>query len=195
MSRAPGWWRSVARVAKHLSGDLRYGGFLGGTQASRYANLGYYEIANSSYDALALMLDGRLRRGDKVVDIGCGKGRVINYLLSLDMDLDITGIEVDETVARATAERLRGYPNVRVLIGDARRQLPASFDLLYMYNPFNANVMVEFEPLLRSRATRIVYYNPLHLDVFSPDTWDVVLHSNHDGRLEHPFAEIRRRRH
>lgn len=168
---------------------------MGGTQASRYAGLGYYEIANSSYDALALMLRGRLRRGDKVVDVGCGKGRVLNFLLSLDLDLDITGIEVDEAVARATAERLRGYPNVHILVGDARKHLPASFDLLYMYNPFNASVMVEFEPLLRSRATRIVYYNPLHLDAFSPRHWDVTLHPMRGVHLEHDFAEVVRKRH
>lgn len=195
MSRAPGWWRSVARVAKHVSGDLRYGGFLGGTQASRYAGLGYYEIANSSYDALTFMLGGRLRRGDRVVDVGCGKGRVLNFLLSLELDLDITGIEVDEAVAQATAERLRNYPNVRVLIGDARKQLPASFDLLYMYNPFNASVMVEFEPLFRSRAPRIVYYNPLHLDVFSLRHWDVSVHTMQATHLEHDFAEIARKCH
>lgn len=195
MSRAPGWWRSVARVAKHLSGDLRYGGFLGGTQATRFAGLGYYEIANSSYDALTVMLGGRLRRGDKVVDVGCGKGRVLNFLLSLDLDLDITGIEVDEAVAQATAERLRGYPKVRVLVGDARKQLPASFDLLYMYNPFNASVMVEFEPLLRSRATRIVYYNPLHLKAFSRRHWYVSLHSMQTTGLEHDFAELACKRH
>ena len=183
-------WKDVSRVANHVAVDLKYGGFLGGTRASRYGALGCYEIANSSYDALKVMLGGRLKPGDSVVDVGCGKGRVINYFLSLDFKLNIVGIEMDEDVARATSVRLQDYPTVRIFTGDARAHLPDSVDLLYMYNPFDLTVMTQFEPLLRSRVSQIVYYNPLHLSVFSRAPWVIQTYPLQQTGLHHDFAVI-----
>lgn len=185
------FFRAAKRLLTNLMSDLRYGGtFLGGTRKSRAADLGFYDTANSSYAALRQIFGGRVERGQRVVDVGAGKGRVINFLLSLDLDLEIIGIEVDPAVAAATHTRLQHYPDVRIVMGDARQCLPEAFDLLYMYNPFALPIMADFERKLRGRARKILYYNPLHLEPFMNDAWVVTVEARGTGALDHDLAVI-----
>jgi 16S rRNA A1518/A1519 N6-dimethyltransferase RsmA/KsgA/DIM1 with predicted DNA glycosylase/AP lyase activity len=52
----------------------------------------------------------------------------------------IVGIEIEETVATETARRLQRWKNVTIQRGDACQLLPEDATLLYMYNPFTADV-------------------------------------------------------
>lgn len=112
---------------------------------------------------------------DIVVDIGSGKGRVINYLLHNFPRLQIYGIELDPECASELAGRLRKHVNVKILCGDACDLIPAEASVLYLFNPFNRSVMARFKESIKSIATknracesiRILYYNPTWADVFS----------------------------
>jgi hypothetical protein len=60
--------------------DLRFGGGVHGVVPTRYAHLGAETVANSDYAALKT-IPWDIHGPDVLVDVGCGKGRVINWWL------------------------------------------------------------------------------------------------------------------
>jgi hypothetical protein len=111
---------------------------------------------------------------DVIVDVGCGKGRAINWFLSHYPTNRIYGIELDEEVATATSTRFRHRRNVSILCGDAPSMLPATGNFFYLFNPFDEHVMVRFRDALRSNRTElpttIVYNKAAHLQPFVSDS-------------------------
>ena len=93
---------------------------------------------------------GYLTSKDKLLDYGCGKGRVV-FFLSGQTGCEGIGIEYDEKLYTAALENLRsgGYRNVNFFHADAE-----SFDVLtdvtrcFFFNPFS-------EPILRRVLDRI----------------------------------------
>lgn len=166
----------VPRAFKSLRNatvDLRFGSFLGGTIRSRYEHLGAFHVANSDYDDLpALFRAAEIAPDDVVVDVGCGKGRVINWLLMHYPANAVYGIEIDPEVCAETARRLRRYANVEIVCGDATTMLPTDGTVFYLFNPFDEHVLRRFaDAFLAGRASgrRVVYYNCRYVDVFLDD--------------------------
>jgi SAM-dependent methyltransferase len=166
--------RRGARLARNAWLDLRYGRFLGGTVTTRFAHLGAFDTANSDYDDLAgLFAAAGLSPDDVIVDVGCGRGRVLNWLLAHHPENVVYGIELDPEIAAATARRLRRHPSVRIVCGDATELLPVEATVFYLFNPFEEHVVRRFaESVLRlgddglSRERRIVYYRSKFLAPF-----------------------------
>lgn len=173
------WYRRARRLARNVVLDLRYGGFLGGTIRSRYRYLGAHDTANSEYDVLAQIFEGRITPTDVLVDVGCGKGRVLNWWLSQGLTNRIIGIELDPRIAAATRRRLRKYPNVAILTGDALALLPREGTLFFLFNPFAAWLLPRLKERLEAVAgsrpdVRIIYDNPPDLAMFRDDpAWTV----------------------
>lgn len=158
--------------------DLRYGGLLSGGMKTQHRGLGAYNVVNSPYSVLPHIFAGRIGPSDVLVDVGCGKGRVINWWLSQGARNRIVGIEINPEVAAATAKRLRRYPNVTIVAGDATTAVPSDATLLYTYNPFDRPTMERFKAMLverfAQRGITLLYWNAEHLDVFRGDPdWDV----------------------
>ncbi len=160
--------------------DLRYGGFLGGkAYASPFSHLGANDSNNSDYGVLEQIFVGRVKADDVLVDVGCGKGRVLNWWLSKGLGRKIYGLEIDPAIAAATATRLQKYPQVTVLPGDAIAHLPADATLFYLFNPFDAQVMARFRDRVREVCTRlgdvrIIYFAPTALEAFTGDAhWKI----------------------
>jgi SAM-dependent methyltransferase len=158
------------RTLRNLILDVRFGGrFLGGGEPTRFAHLHATAVANSDYQAMAEVF-GRVPITDDsvIVDVGCGKGRVINFLLSRAITCDIIGIEIDPGVARATARRLRRYANVRIVAGNIIDEWPESATVFYVYNPFGAPVVEQFCDRLAAhpRPFVVLYYNCIHRGIF-----------------------------
>ncbi len=154
--------------------DLRYGGFLGGTIKTKQGHLGAHDVGNADYGDLdELFSQVEIAPDDVIVDVGCGKGRVINWFLSNHARNAIYGIELDPEVCARTAKRLAGRTNVRVLCGDATELLPADGTVFYLFNPFDEGVMRRFVAAFfatgEGRPRTIVYYNCKYLDVFRDD--------------------------
>lgn len=173
--------------------DLRFGGLLRGGEHSRYPQLGAYAITNSSYSVIRQLFRGRVAPSDVLVDVGCGKGRVINAWLANGFSNRMVGIELDADVAAKTRERLRRFPNVSILSGDIIANFPRDGTIFYLFNPFNAVVLSKFKDALKtSIASRplgqaiVIYYNCLHLEVFAKDE----AYEIESGRLQHPYAVI-----
>ena len=173
--------------------DLRYGALLRGGQETRHPHLGAYATNNSSYRAVQTLFRGRVQPMDVLVDVGCGKGRVINAWLAQGYTNQIIGIELDAEVAQKTRARLRRYPNVSVHSGDIITNFPCDGTLFYLFNPFDAQVMSRFKDRLKECLSRraigeatVLYYNCCHVEVFAQDAACEIAY----GQLEHPFAVI-----
>ncbi len=163
--------------------DWRWGGrLLGQDSPTRFANKGAYNTEDTSYDVLKCLFKMVAPRPDDViVDVGCGRGRVINYLLSRGLKNEIYGLELDPDVASDTAERLARYGNVSIVGGDAIENLPQRGTLFYLYNPFAEFVVRRLNAKLLRLPTadrvRVIYYNCLHVDPFLGDpAWQVKMH-------------------
>jgi hypothetical protein len=169
----------VTRFISHFMRDIAYGSFLGGKIKSKYSHLGAYDVVNSDYLTLKTLFKDRVAISDVIVDVGCGKGRVINYLLSLNLGNKIYGIELDEEIGYTTKRRLRKYSNVTILIGNAIDLLPDDGTLLYLYNPFDHEIMKRFKKRCEDvysmrRGITIIYYNQMHINIFqNDDRWQV----------------------
>jgi len=163
----------LIRLLRNLFRDLRHGAFLGGMKKTPHAHHGAYDTANSAYEALEQIFSepavAALARTRTVVDVGCGKGRVLNFLIDALPGRPILGIEIDQAVAVWVSSRLRRHDNVTILPGDVRSVGLPLDALFYLFNPFDAGVMREFADRL-DREERIgsalIYYNPMHLDIF-----------------------------
>jgi hypothetical protein len=162
------------RLTRNVLFDLRYGGFLGGSHTSPYAALGIYNTVNTDYTALRLIFEERIKDCDVLVDIGCGKGRVINWWLSHYRSNRIIGLEIDKEIARRTQIRLRRWKNVSIVAGDAVENLPRDGTIFYLYNPCSEPWMVAIRDRLRflfseRKSVTVFYYNCDHIDAFRSD--------------------------
>lgn len=187
------------RLLRNAVLDFRYGAFLGGTRKTPYAHLGIQDTASTDYAVLPFIFTkDTIQESDVLVDIGCGKGRVINWWLSRGLRNPIIGIELDEIVADRTQKRLRRYSNVKIVCGDALTHLPESGTIFYLFNPFDrqwvAALKDRLSMLFAQGGKRIIYYyNCTNIDVFDNDpNWIVDLRTLDESQF-HPLAAIRRR--
>lgn len=157
--------------------DLRYGGWAGGREPNPFAAAGATPIQSTPYAALHGLFRANgieVRDDDVLVDVGCGRGRVLNAWLSRGLRNRMVGIEIVPAVAERARQRLRRHANVTVVCGDAVGSIPPEGTLYYLYNPFDAAVMERFAEALLARALRperlrIVYFNPRQAHVFARD--------------------------
>lgn len=183
------------RLFRNARLDLRYGALLGGVRKTPYAHLGVQDTANTDYEALPWIFKDGIKPSDILVDLGCGKGRVINWWLSQGLQNRIVGIELDELVAKATGTRLRRYKNVEIIHGDVLAHLPQEGTIFYLFNPFDKPWVAALKDQLsvafdRQCNQRIFYYNCIHVEIFENDAqWHVEKRISPDSRF-HPLALI-----
>jgi SAM-dependent methyltransferase len=162
------------RLLHNMFWDLRFGGSCGGTKRSPFKARGAVETSSTEYGQLhCLFRRVAIGPSDVLVDVGCGKGRVLNYWLSLGLTNRLIGIELDPEIATLARKRLKAYPNVTILTGDALDLLPADATVLFLFNPFHAEVVARLKTVLMQRHAgrdlTIIYYNSVALDVFRND--------------------------
>ncbi len=163
--------------------DRRYGGSCAGQAPTSFKHLGAYGTSSADYVQLRRIFSPEngltIDSEDVLVDIGCGKGRVLNHWLEMGLDNRIVGIELDERFAGFAASRLAPYPNVEVICGDAIEAIPADGTVFFLFNPFNWRALVRLAdriatmPLDRERLV-LVYYFAMHADLFENDPRFVV---------------------
>jgi SAM-dependent methyltransferase len=176
--------------------DLRYGAFIGGVRKTRLAEFGAHDTANSDYDVLPHIFRDRVRASDMLVDVGCGKGRVLNWWLDEYPTNRIVGIELDSQIAASTRQRLRRFENVAVITGDALDILPPKGTIFYLFNPFDEDVMRKFSRRLLDGAVErrdyvVLYYNPVHVDAFASVDWSIDFDELAKVQGAHRLAVIR----
>ena len=90
-------------------------------------------------DSQALGGFAKVRRGERLCDLGCGSGVLGLYLLAREPSLRVTGLELDETAADLAEENFRANGlDAQVTRGDLRRArelFPAGYFDLAVSNP------------------------------------------------------------
>jgi hypothetical protein len=147
--------------------DRKYGGWCGGSYETRFEDTGAHGTSSIDYWQMPGVFDARnglaIGPDDVLVDVGCGKGRVINWWLEQGLANKIIGIELDERFARPAAQRLRPFPNVTILHGNALDLIPPDGTIFFLFNPFNGTTLRAFlDRLLEVCGNRknltVVYY-------------------------------------
>jgi SAM-dependent methyltransferase len=160
--------------------DRRFGASCGGTIESPFADQGATRTESATYRTLARLFGqqaAHIDPADVLVDVGCGKGRVLNYWLRAGLRNPLIGIELTPEVGAWTRARLAPFDNVGIVIGDAVEVLPANGTVFFLFNPFGRDTMAAFARQLLARTERgklrVVYLNARHLDVFDGATWKI----------------------
>jgi len=159
--------------------DLKYSGrVLYGNEKTRFKQLGANDVYHTDYSAMPLIFDYvAIKPQDVLVDVGCGKGRVINYWLSRGYQNKMIGLELDPAVAAQTVRQFARREQVRIIAGDAVDNMPSEGTIFYFYNPFEWDKVAQFEERLVSmagnKAVTVIYYNPKSLSVFANRNWDM----------------------
>lgn len=121
-----------------------------------------------------------LKESDVLVDLGCGKGRVVCCAALYNLS-SVIGVEVTEELC-VTAERnlnqvLQKQAQATIIHGRAEEFDYTLGTVFYMFHPFGPNTMRAVLTQLRSglrkrpRFVRIVYVNPKHDGVIEEVNW------------------------
>jgi SAM-dependent methyltransferase len=162
-------------IIRNWYGDLKFGSWCGRIKPSQYAHLGASAVQSSYYSQIAELFGQiTITETDVLVDVGCGRGRVLNYWLSRGYRNQMIGIELDEEVADATRKRLEHFPNVTILTGSVLDHIPPRGTVFYLYHPFDARVCEQFKTRLAATFAGsgnivLLYNNCVHVDVFRND--------------------------
>ena len=117
---------------------------------------------SAPYLGLDIVLNGLdLTPDDSFIDIGCGKGRVLAYLLDKGYSCRLTGVEINPQVASVARSWSSGYSNVEIVEGDAFGLDFNDYTVLFMYRPMDMDAFILFVNLLEMTLTheiRLYYY-------------------------------------
>lgn len=159
--------------------DLKYSRrLLKGNKKTPFKHLGSNDTYHTTYAVMPLIFKNvSIKPDDVLVDIGCGKGRVINYWLHKKHRNKIIGLELDPNIAALTASQFSRFKNVSIISGDAISNLPDEGTVFYFYNPFTEEKVREFErkisELSQKRPIKIIYYNPKSIHIFYNGNWAI----------------------
>jgi predicted RNA methylase len=148
------------------------------------------------YRGILRILDAlSLSSSDVVVDLGCGKGRVV-CCASLSAVARVIGVEDAKELCEIAQNNVRGMRGKRapatVIHGKAEDFDYSQGTVFYMFHPFGASTLRSVLTAIHNniqhgrRFIRIVYVNPRHDSVLEAASWL--------ERYEHwPAAETRSR--
>lgn len=170
-------FRYLQRQFNRLKIDmLTQGRFLaGGVHSIDDSNL--IKTVSTNYEELEIIFfeHYNIKPDDVIIDVGCGKGRVFNYLLYKGVKNKLIGYEINPAVGNVTAKYLARYKNVEIRCENIFDDFPAEGNVFYLYHPFKEAMMTDFRQRLLSIADRkpvMLYNNPVHLDLFDSEHFD-----------------------
>ncbi len=143
---------------------------------NRY-NDDYFRYEPTSYSGLICAFDeleGVLTKYDRLVDFGCGKGRVLFYV-NQRFQCEVCGIEVDENLYELALDN-RAYYNtkfrdtmerIEIINGKAEEyEVRQEDNVFYFFNPFEINIFEQvIEHIIQSveqhpRRVFVMMYYP-----------------------------------
>ena len=117
---------------------------------------------SSHYAALKRIFSNvQLSPSDVFLDVGCGKGRVLAFLISEKCPCPLNGIEHNEAVGRIAAGWSERYDQVHVFIGDALAFDYDPYTVLMLARPFLPKTFLVFLDQLEktlSHPVTLIYW-------------------------------------
>lgn len=122
-----------------------------------------------------------LRASDTLLDVGCGKGRVLAFLLAQKCPCRLYGIEHNAAVAKITQEWTSRYPQVQILVGDAFQLDYNDFTVLTLARSFLPvtfrSFILRLEETLTHRITLVSWYDQSDMRFLTDRTgWHMEYH-------------------
>ena len=99
-----------------------------------------------------------LTEEDSFLDVGCGKGRVLAFLLKEHAPCALYGVEINEISGSVAVEWTARYEQVSVKIGDAFEMDYNLYTVLFMNRPFLPKTFLEFIEKLESTLTHPITF-------------------------------------
>ncbi len=123
-----------------------------------------YPYEPTPYSVLERLADsGLIRKGDVVLDYGCGKGRV-DFFLSDQTKASTVGIEYDARIYASALENQRSAVSKAefVLARAEAYEVPAEVNGCYFFNPFSVKILHK----VMARILESYYENPREIFLF-----------------------------
>lgn len=118
---------------------------------------------------------------DAILDVGCGKGRMLYFFLKKCHFGKVDGLEYSErlaAIARQNMEKL--HLPAQVYVANAAEFTQLDYNYFYLFNPFPEKIMLPFVQHLcdsiakNPRKVTILYMNPVCKDCFIENGFRVV---------------------
>ena len=94
-----------------------------------------------------------LTEEDSFIDVGCGKGRVLAYLLKKRKPCKLFGIEINEISGKVALEWTEKYDQVKISLGNAFHLDYNPYTVMFMGRPFLPKTFLEFIEKLEKTLT------------------------------------------
>lgn len=125
-----------------------------------------YPYEPTPYSVLERLANtGFIRKDNRLLDYGCGKGRV-DFFLSYQTRCHSIGVEYDERIYEKAIENKEtavSSGRVSFIRGNAEQfVVPESIDLIYFFNPFSLEILKK----VMSRIMESYYRNPRQIQLF-----------------------------
>lgn len=168
-------WYNILMLQDRCRGTDFYASVESGEQGTPDSGSGSrYQATSSLYDrSLKAFLKQQHHENDAIIDIGCGKGRMLEVFSCFDFS-KVAGVEYSlelAEVARMNMQKLG--VSCKVFTGDATIfNAYDDYNYFYLFNPFPEPIMEKFVKKLKEsiaqnpRKITIIYTNPLCLSVF-----------------------------
>ena len=104
--------------------------------------------------------DADFQAEESFLDVGCGKGRVLAFLLKKKCRWKLTGIELNKAVADFAKSWTDAYPEIELICGNALELNYDPYTVLHLGRPFEENLFLQFVGQLERTLTHPIklYY-------------------------------------
>lgn len=122
-------------------------------EKTRHAAEGAHDPTVTPYFVLDDLFGGLgFTEESRLLDVGCGAGRVLAYFVGAGLPGCATGVELDRVLAAEAAAWSERYPQVEVVTGSALDLPLAGYTHVYLFNPFDTPVLQTFLDKLEREA-------------------------------------------
>ena len=95
---------------------------------------------------------------DSFIDVGCGKGRVLAYMIKKDYPCSLTGIELNKDVASYAQSWAQRYKKINIIHGNAFELDYNDYTVLFLGRPFETETFHSFINMLERNLTHPVRF-------------------------------------
>lgn len=156
-----------ARIDKAVCGVS-----LAGPEESRLKHLGAHDSTPTPYFILEeLFAHYSFGKASRLLDVGCGTGRVLAHFARESFPGRATGIELDPALATQARSWTERYPNLEVIEGSVLDIDLSPYTDFYLFNPFDQGILQQFIELAEVQVPHP--FTLIHMSD-NGDTWRYV---------------------